>query len=149
MISSSQRPLPDNTQHSQQTNIHAPGGIRTHDLSKRAAADLRLRPRGHWDRQLSTFLEVIMESGSSTPLILTLSTTGGREFSLVLRSLYLRRKNPQNQTFIYLGAGLVSTLGRRETSLITRGTESEFQSIELLLYRLMLVVRKSGESILQ
>ena len=45
MISSSQRPLPDNTQHSQQTNIHAPGGIRTHDLSRRAAADLRLRLR--------------------------------------------------------------------------------------------------------
>ena len=50
VISSSQRPLPDNTQHSQQTNIHAPGGIRTHDLSRRAAEDLRLRPRGHWDR---------------------------------------------------------------------------------------------------
>ena len=42
--------LPDNTQHSQQTDIHAPGGIRTHDLSKLVAADLRLRPRGHWDR---------------------------------------------------------------------------------------------------
>jgi hypothetical protein len=42
--------LPDNTQHSQQTNIHAPGGIRTYDLSRRAAADLRLRPRGNWDR---------------------------------------------------------------------------------------------------
>jgi len=27
-----------------------PGGIRTHDLSRRAAADLHLRPRGHWDR---------------------------------------------------------------------------------------------------
>ena len=43
-----QRPLPDNTQHSQQTHIHAPGGIRTHNLSRRAAADLRLRPRGHY-----------------------------------------------------------------------------------------------------
>jgi len=32
------------------TNIHAPGRIRTNDLSRRAAADLRLRPRGHWDR---------------------------------------------------------------------------------------------------
>ena len=38
VISSSQRPLPDNTRHSQQTNIHAPGGIRTQDLSRRAAA---------------------------------------------------------------------------------------------------------------
>jgi len=43
VISSSQRPLPDNTQHSQQTNIHAPYGIRTHDLSRRGAADIRLR----------------------------------------------------------------------------------------------------------
>jgi hypothetical protein len=33
MISSSQRPLPDNTQHSQETDIHYPGGIRTHNLS--------------------------------------------------------------------------------------------------------------------
>jgi len=32
-------------------HIHAPGGIRSHDLSRWAAADLRLRPRGHWDRQ--------------------------------------------------------------------------------------------------
>jgi hypothetical protein len=36
VISSSQRPLVHNTQHSQQTNIHAPGGIRDHDLSRRA-----------------------------------------------------------------------------------------------------------------
>jgi hypothetical protein len=48
-ISSTQRPLPDNTQ---QTNIHAPDGIRTHDRSRRAAVDLRLRPRGHWDRHI-------------------------------------------------------------------------------------------------
>jgi hypothetical protein len=38
--------------HSQETNIHAPVGIRTHDPSKRSAADLRLRPRGHWYRQI-------------------------------------------------------------------------------------------------
>jgi hypothetical protein len=33
------------------TNIHAPSGIRTHNPSKRAAADPRFRPRGNWDRQ--------------------------------------------------------------------------------------------------
>jgi len=32
------------------TDIHAPGGIGTHSLRRRATADLRLRPRGHWDR---------------------------------------------------------------------------------------------------
>ena len=34
--------------HNRQTSM-PPGGIRTHDLIRRAPADLRLRPRGHWD----------------------------------------------------------------------------------------------------
>jgi hypothetical protein len=38
-----------NTLYSQETDFHAAGGIRTHNPSKRAAADLRLRPRCHWD----------------------------------------------------------------------------------------------------
>jgi len=50
VINPSQRPLPDNTQHSQQKNIDAPGGIRTHDHSRREAVNLRLS-RGHWDRR--------------------------------------------------------------------------------------------------
>jgi hypothetical protein len=55
----SQRPLPNNTQHSQETDIHTPGGIRTHDPSKRAAEDPRLRPHSHWDRPLhSTPLQI-------------------------------------------------------------------------------------------
>ena len=29
---------------------HAPGWIRTHNSSKRAASDQRLRPRANWDR---------------------------------------------------------------------------------------------------
>ena len=37
----------DNTQQSQQTNIHSPSGIRTYNLSRRAAADLL--PNCHWD----------------------------------------------------------------------------------------------------
>jgi hypothetical protein len=52
VISSSQRSLPDKTQHTQQTNIHAPGEIRTHHRRRWAVVDLRLRPRGHWDRHL-------------------------------------------------------------------------------------------------
>jgi len=32
-------------------DIHAPGGIRTCDPSKRVAADPLLRPRGRWDRR--------------------------------------------------------------------------------------------------
>ena len=60
VISLSQRPQPDNTQHSQQTNVHAPGGIRTHDLSRRVAADLRLRLRGHWDLQYHLYVHIFI-----------------------------------------------------------------------------------------
>jgi hypothetical protein len=35
-------------------NIHAPGGVRTHNLSRRAAVDLRLGLRSQWDRQGDT-----------------------------------------------------------------------------------------------
>ena len=42
-------------QHSQETYIHAAGGIRTHNPSKRAAADPRHRPRGHWDRHTGLY----------------------------------------------------------------------------------------------
>ena len=41
VINWSQRQIPVNTKHSQQTNCNAPGGNRTHGLSRRAAADLR------------------------------------------------------------------------------------------------------------
>jgi hypothetical protein len=39
VISPTQRPLPDNTQQSRKTDIHAPGAIRTHNPSKRAATE--------------------------------------------------------------------------------------------------------------
>ena len=43
------RLVTDLTNYSQQTDIHASCRIRTRNLSKRAAADPRLRPRGRWD----------------------------------------------------------------------------------------------------
>ena len=45
-------------QHSQETDTHAPGGIRTRNPSKQAAADLHLRPRGHWDRRFIMYRQV-------------------------------------------------------------------------------------------
>jgi len=66
VISSSQRHLPDSTQHSQQTKVHAPGGIRNHDLSRRAAADLRLRPCGHWDRHIYIYIHIYVHTHRHT-----------------------------------------------------------------------------------
>jgi hypothetical protein len=42
VIGPTQGPLPDNTQHSQETDIHAPDGIRTHNPIQQAVADPRL-----------------------------------------------------------------------------------------------------------
>ena len=44
------------TEHSQQTDIHAPGGIQSRNPSKRSATHSRLRPLGHWDGQKLTHL---------------------------------------------------------------------------------------------
>jgi hypothetical protein len=46
MIDPSQGRLSDKTQHAQEIDIRAPGGFRIRNLSKRAAADPRLRPSG-------------------------------------------------------------------------------------------------------
>jgi hypothetical protein len=54
VISSSQRPPPDNTQHSQP--------IRSHNLSRPAAAAPPLRPRGHWDRQFSLYSSIYVQT---------------------------------------------------------------------------------------
>jgi hypothetical protein len=75
MISPSQRPLPDNTQHSQQTNIHDPGGIRTHNPCKRAAEELRIRLRHHWERQC--------KGNTTSPITGYEGTTGGRSIALL------------------------------------------------------------------
>jgi len=57
VISSSQRPLSNNIQHSQRTNVRAPRGIRTHNPSRHwVAANVCRRARGHWDRQNATLL---------------------------------------------------------------------------------------------
>ena len=44
------------THNTHNRNIHASGGIRTHNLSRRAAAVPRFRPRGHWDRHIMNLL---------------------------------------------------------------------------------------------
>jgi hypothetical protein len=49
VIGPSQRPLRDNKKQSQETDIHASDAIRTHNSSKHAAVDPRLRLRGNWD----------------------------------------------------------------------------------------------------
>jgi hypothetical protein len=52
VISPTQRPLPNNKQHSEGIDIHAIGEDSNPQPHKWAAAEPRLRPRGHWDQQV-------------------------------------------------------------------------------------------------
>ena len=62
------------------TNIHAPDGIRSRNLSKRSAADPHLRPLGHWVRHgiwspnRPARSELLYRPGHVGPLSYTLDT---------------------------------------------------------------------------
>jgi hypothetical protein len=47
-IGPSQRPLPENTQHSQKTDTHAPGGIRNQQFQQAISCTPSLRALGQW-----------------------------------------------------------------------------------------------------
>jgi len=52
--------------HNRQTSM-PPGGIQTHDRSRRAAVDLRLRPRSHWDRLYISYTYLFIYSMEQSP----------------------------------------------------------------------------------
>ena len=60
------------------TNIHAPGGIRTRNPSKRSAADTLLRPLGHWDGHLLHYIEKIIQGDKR----------GNKEGNILIHSYY-------------------------------------------------------------
>jgi len=119
---------PHNTQHSQQTNIHAPGGFRTHNLSRRAAADQRLRPRGHWllfvsgataPRPSSSFLMFLDHTQRRT----TVGRTPLDEWSARRRDLYLTTHNTHNRQISKPPMGFELTIsegGRPQTYALDR-----------------------------
>ena len=54
--------------HNIQTAV-PPGGIRTQNPSKRAAADPHLRPRGHWCRHMYVYIDIYIHLKSNVHLI--------------------------------------------------------------------------------
>jgi len=90
VISSSQRPILD--KHATfKTDIHAPGGIRTHNLSKRAGVDQRLRPRDHRHWPAGGFQGLVFWIGQDmsprNSYILGLITTLEHDWSASLQSI--------------------------------------------------------------
>jgi hypothetical protein len=85
MITPTHRPLPDNTQHSQETNLHASDGIAKLQ-SQHARAEPRLRPLHHWDRK----------SGNIAALILNFGTKWRWAVSITFQPLYPLGRSPRN-----------------------------------------------------
>jgi hypothetical protein len=84
-----------NTQHSQQTNIYAPGGIRTRNPSRRAAADPRLIPLGQWDRPVRTFRRTeTNEPKRNHPTVSNITPIQNRLFN--------RRTNTRHQVTVWV-----------------------------------------------
>ena len=80
-------------------DIQDPGGIRTHNLSRRAAADQRVRPRGHRGRRfLIVFVfDAAAPSGPGLPQRrTTLGRTSLDEWSARRTDLYLTTHNTHN-----------------------------------------------------
>jgi hypothetical protein len=75
-------------------------GIRTHDPSKRAVEDPRLRPHGHWDRQTAHLTNIIY-----LPVIL---------FGEILLNLYTVFCDPS------LSSGIVNNKGIEPLSVVKR-----------------------------
>jgi hypothetical protein len=61
LLWTSDQPVPETSTWQHTTDKHpCPFGIWTHSLKRRAAVDLRLRPRGHWDRPYIRFIYNIL-----------------------------------------------------------------------------------------
>ena len=69
MISPTQRSLPNITQHSQKTDIHVSGEIRTRNSSKRPTSDPRLIPCGHRDRQQYAVTNILSNINAQTCIL--------------------------------------------------------------------------------
>jgi hypothetical protein len=106
VINPSQRPLPDTTQRSLQTNIHATGEIRTNNISRRAAEDLRLRPRGHWDRHLdiSYPIQILLRSCRTNHKAFSQRTVNTRQHTYVCAQCLRRQATDGHcgQNYLYM-----------------------------------------------
>jgi len=73
------------SQQSQQTNVHASGGIRNRNPSNRLAADPRHRPRGHWKRHFLNHSNSYRLPAFTQPLKIQCRYTPKEETQLVIK----------------------------------------------------------------
>ena len=85
VISQMQRPVPDNTRYSQETNMYATDGVRTRKTCKQAAADPRLRPLGQRERVKRPSAPLSYSKGKSYCSTVKMETAGSpRNFEVYL-----------------------------------------------------------------
>jgi len=99
----SQRLLPNNTQRPQQRDIHASGGIRTHNPCKGVDVDPRLRPHryciGSSTNKVAIFLTLFAVTASNFGQIITLNL---RQFLLLTFEIFSRGIIFLKKSFLFL-----------------------------------------------
>ena len=116
VISPMQGTLPDNTQQSQEADIHASGRIQTHNPGKRGATDPIIGRRGHWDRLQEYFPVVIEQSWTLQVQVWSCELSNkGSSWQMMVR---LRHTSGVPRNFVRVGWGgstnSVEDRGQRE-----------------------------------
>jgi len=126
------------------TDIHALGGIRTYILSRPAAAELRLRPCGHWGRHyyglwghLSVFMYIFIYiyTHTHTQFFLYLCTYSPYPFNFIGTKIIISEFVMQ-----HISDKIISGLRREAFSIIIR----EYDDKTYTLWVLRGVPRNSG-----
>ena len=106
---SPERPLPDNTQSSQEIDIDVPEEIRNPNTRQRATADPRLRSCGRWNRHSSCRTVINNLSGRPAPMqachLFVAACCFGHQYSISVKKLTLPL---QPATTCYVANSLLS-----------------------------------------
>ena len=117
-----QRSLPENTQHSQEKNIQAPGGTRTLHPSRQVSADPRLRSCGHRDWPFHFMLVHIKSVLVNIIFVVQRSVKSSvpkRLIMILFHFKILRTKANQMNSFLYLVISYIFWTSALHTQCLT------------------------------
>ena len=120
------------------TNFHALGGIRTHNLSRRAAADLRVRPRGHWDRLRNKYTHYFIWLTTLTAVRVTNDIC--HRISNMIHYLFMARPTPVGRHRLNIESSRSHSDAPRSVGLLWTGDQpdaetSTWQNTTLTIHR--------------
>ena len=102
------------------TDIHAPGGIRTHNPNKQAAADPHLRQRGHRERRISIIF-VLFHVNFRDSMSLRNGSTGSLRRVAGCKFQTFREKKPSLSSRVKCSHKEISSFNPEDESVMLAG----------------------------